>query len=202
MGLDAFLLLRAFALFWCAVQQVCFIWLKRSYCAASGRTVGGSFYAVQAALIAAVLVASFLPELGIVLPLELEWTAGALAIEPAKTVWVVTACAAMICFDALLVLYARRFLVLCRTGEARGRSLGDALVIAASFGAAALYIAASNAAAVELRAGPAEYLALRRAFIQAANVCYAVLEITGAFVLYGLWREMRLARIDEGGRKP
>lgn len=192
-----FPIVRVAALFWSLVQQLCFVLARRAYLGVDDRRPSALFYASQAAVAAALAAVSFSGELGIVPPYDLPSIAWIRPPQQGVTAWCIAMCAAMICFDGLLVIYAYRFLKLSRGAELERRApIVDAAFTAVVLGAAALYWISGDAAASELAASTFEYLTIRRFFIQISNGCYVVLELTCAAILFKFWRELRSSHAD------
>lgn len=189
----------AFGLVWCLVQQICYIQIKRAYDRAAGRSSGGLFLAVQAAVALAIVAICVMQGLGVGSFADLPSWVRYAPQQPGWSAWTVTICTAMICFDALLVLYARRWARLCDGAGAVRTLWADAAVIAISFGFGALYLVSSDFAAASLRVSLDGYHTLRRAYIAMANGCYIALELWAAWILRGFWLSARRIRSEEAG---
>lgn len=192
-----FLVEKSMGLFWVLVQQACFCCVKYVY---AGIVSGGGtaafvrqrrrIAAVQIAAAASLVVLCFERELGV------GGLSRLLDLDAADFYpWAVrmALCAAMILFDALLLLYTFRIYRIYRHGLSAARPTlpADAALTAGVLALWALYEAGGIHAALSRGLTIDDYVWIGRAFIQISNFFYVPLEICGASLMYIFWRSVR-----------
>ncbi|MDL2264431.1 hypothetical protein LJC31_07255 [Synergistaceae bacterium OttesenSCG-928-I11] len=194
--MNYFLLQRFFGLFWALIQQICFVWLKRTHDnLAFEKKNHGVFYLTQCAIFLFLSLLCFARDLGFdpaVGAASTSWR----SLYPWQgtiTVCCVVVCAAMVYFDAMLVVYAHRLHRIYRGGVAAARKTlpVDVAVFALVFGFAGLYLVGSEHAVAALDIPVIGYIRIRRFFIQISNLSYVILEVSAACIFYRLYREMQ-----------
>lgn len=179
---------RLLELFWLAVQQFCFVWLKYAHDgAACGAGHGVRLTAEQCMVFLAFAVFSFQPELGLNFMSRFYDLRG---IDYFAWIVRMTLCGAMVLFDALLVLYFSRLVRICRRGLPQDSSTlcGDLLLVLAVALPVIVYICAGIGASERHLFGWEQYMWVGRFFVALANCAYIALEGAAAVMF---WRFVR-----------